>query len=91
MVDIFFETRESFEKQSAGKCSIGICFYGEGEEPIGIKGECEYICARLDDLGTAEYKERFGAAYECRFFPDEETVAEMAIRAVAEGRTLYMN
>ena len=89
MVDIFFETRERLEKQGVGKYGVVICFYGEGEEPIDIKDECEYICARLDDLSTAEYKERFGAAYECRFFPDDETVAEMAIRAVAAGKPIY--
>lgn len=91
MVNIWFETREELEKRDFGKPATVICFYGEGEKPVKVKGEGEYICARLDDLSTAEYKERYGAAYECRFFPDEETVAEMAIRAVAEGRTLYMN
>ena len=90
MVNIWFETREELEKRDFGKHATVICFYGEGEEPLDIKGECEYICARLDDLSTAEYKERYGAAYECEFFPDEDTVAEMAIRAVAEERTLYI-
>ncbi|MBR6966953.1 MAG: hypothetical protein IKH78_00325 [Ruminococcus sp.] len=90
MVNIWFMTREELEKRDFGKHVTVICFYGEGEEPLDIEGECEYICARLDDLSTAEYKERYGAAYQCKFFPDEETVAEMAIRAVAEGRTLYI-
>ncbi len=90
MVNIRFKTREELEKRDFGKHATVICFYCEGEEPLEIKGECEYICAKLDDLSSSEYKERYGAAYECRFFPDEETVASMAIRAVAEGRTLYI-
>ena len=89
MVDIFFETRESFEKHGVGKYGAGICFYGKGEEPVKVKGDGEYICARLDDLSYFGIRSRYGGGHEDKFFPDADRVAALAIRAVAAGKPIY--
>lgn len=89
MVNIWFKTREGFEKHGIGKYGAGICFYGKGEEPVKVKGEGEYICARLDDLSYFGIRSRYGGGHEDKFFPEADRVAEMAIRAVAEGKPIY--
>lgn len=88
MVDMSFSTKEKFEKHGIGKYETTVCFYGEGEKPLDIKGEGEYICARLDDLSYFEIKEKYGGYYPYKFFPDADRVADMVIRAAAEGKDI---
>ena len=87
MVQLYFHTREILEQYGAGKNETAICFYGTAEKPVAIeRSEGEYYCARLDDLCYDEIHERFGSV--SRYFRDADVIAEMTIRAVAEGRTL---
>lgn len=90
MVSLWFSTKEELEKRAKTGCfsehSAVICFYGKNEQPVDLsKHEAEYICAYLDEPVC------FGAlsAHKGEFFPDADRIADIAVRAVAEGKALY--
>ena len=87
MVELYFRTREELEKHGVGEYETAICFYGTGENPIVLaENKGEYYCANLDDLSYDEIEKRYDSV--SRYFRDADVIAEMAIRAVAEGKDL---
>ena len=87
MVELYFRTREELEKHGVGEYETAICFYGTGENPIVLaENKGEYYCSRLDDLSYDEIEKRYDNV--SRYFRDADVIAEMAIRAVAEGKDL---
>ena len=90
MINLWFGTKEELEKRAKTGCFSErwavICFYGKDEQPVDLsKHEAEYICAYLEDFGA------LGSNTENKkeFFPDADRIADMVIRAVAEGKALY--
>ena len=62
-----------------------IYFYGSDESPVDLRNACaEYLCVQCDNIGYDEICERYGTIYS--YFEESDAVADMVIKAFAEGR-----
>ena len=90
MINLWFSTKEELEKRAKTGCFgrhlAVICFYGKDEQPVDLsKHEAEYICAYLDEPVSFDAPD----VHKGEFFPDADRVADIAVRAVAEGKALF--